>query len=286
MTRNILVGFDGSPESNGALQWAAAEAAARGCPLEIVSCYRLPMATDAYTWTPPDASAAVLETVSDEARIARDAIVADHPALDVNTRVCAGSAAHELVADPAELIVVGASSHRGRSAFWLGSTPRAVVRRAGCPVVVVRCTAGTSGPQRIVVGVDDSEQAAAALHWAAAEADLHGLTLLLVHAWDYPYQTPDASSSQARDLTRIDAARVLDRAVELARDMCGGDVKGELIEGSPASAILAAVRDGDLLVLGSHGRGVLKTGLFGSTVNRVLDEVDVPVAVIRRAEHG
>ena len=285
MTKNILVGFDGSPESNGALQWAVEEAVARGCPLEVVSCYRLPIATDAYTWTPPDTSGALFETVSDEVTTARDTIVADHPALDVTTRVCAGSAAHELVIEPAELIVVGASSHRGASAFWLGSTPRAVVRRAECPVVVVRGVASAGRPQRIVVGVDDSEHAAAALRWAAAEADLHRVTLCVVHAWEYPYQTPDASSSQARDLTRIDAARVLDRAVELARDMCGGDVIGELIEGSPASAILASVRDGDLLVLGSRGRGAWKTGLFGSTVNRVLDEADIPVAVIRNAEH-
>ncbi len=280
------MGFDGSPESNGAVRWAAAEAVARGCPLEIVSCYRLPMATDAYTWTPPDTSGALLETVSDEATKARDTIVANHPALDVSTRVCAGSAAHELVAGPAELIVVGASSHRGASAFWLGSTPRAVVRRADCPVVVVRGAADAGRPQRIVVGVDDSEHAAAALRWAAAEADLHRLTLLVVHAWEYPYPTPDAPSSQARDLTCIDAARVLDSAVELARDMCAGDVNGELIEGSPTSALLASVRDGDLLVLGSRGRGAWKTGLFGSTVNRVLDEADIPVAVTRNAEHG
>lgn len=285
MTKNILVGFDGSPESNEALLWAAAEAAARERPLEIVSCYRLPMATDAYTGTPPDATAAILETVSGEATKARDAVVARHSSLDVSTRVCAGSAAHELVADDGELIVVGASSHRGPLAFWLGSTARAVVRRARCPVVVVRGAAGAGSPQRIVVGVDDSEQALAAVRWAATEADLHRVTLRVVHAWDYQYQTPAGSSSQARDLTRVDAARVLDGAVELARDMCGGDVNEELIEGSPGSAILASVRDGDLLVLGSRGRGAWRTGLFGSTVNNVLDEVDVPLAVVRSEEH-
>jgi len=285
MTKNILVGFDGSPESDGALQWAAAEAAARGCPLEIVSCYRLPIASEAYAWTPPDMSAALMETVTDEVTNARDAIVAIHPALEVSTRVSAGSAAHVLVEDPAELIVVGASSHRGPTAFWLGSTPRIVVRRAGCPVVVVRGASGGERPQRIVVGVDDSEHALAALRWAAAEADLHGVTLLVVHAWDYPYQKPKGSSSKARDLTRIDAARVLDHAVELGRDMCGGDVNGELIEGSPGSVILASVRDGDLLVLGSRGRGAWRAGVFGSTVNSVLDEADVPVAVIRHEEH-
>lgn len=286
MTEHIVVGFDGTPESRSALTWAGEEAEARGCSLEIVSCYRLPIASDAYTWTPPDTTAALVETASGAATAARDEMVANHRSLEVSTRVCAGSAAHELVAEPAQLIVVGASSHSGRSAFWLGSTPRAVVRRAACPVVVVRGAGGADRPQRIVVGIDDSEQALAALNWAGTEADIHHVTLRVVHAWEYPYQTPDAASCQARDLTRIDAARVLDRAVELAREMCGGDVIGELVEGSPGSAILASVRDGDLLVLGSRGRGAWKTGLFGSTVNRVLDEADLPVAVIRSVEHG
>jgi nucleotide-binding universal stress UspA family protein len=182
--------------------------------------------------------------------------------------------------------VLGASSHRGSAAFWLGRTPRAVVRRAECPVVVVRGDARQDDLRRVVVGIDDSEHAIAALRWAAAEADLHDVTLLVLHAWEYPYQNPDGSSSEARDLTRVDAARVLDHAVELGRDMCGGDVIGELVEVSPVSAILDFVGDGDLLVLGSRGRGAWRTGLFGSTVNRVLDEAAVPVAVVRRDDDG
>ena len=53
-----------------------------------------------------------------------------------------------------------------------------------------------------------------------------------------------------------------------------------MIEGTPRAALLGVVRDGDLLVLGSRGRGLLSAGLFGSTVNSVLDRVNVPVAVI------
>src|SRR5207342_2804929 len=155
------------------------------------------------------------------------------------------------------------------------------VRRVACPVVVVRGATPPDGLQRVVVGVDDSQQALAAVRWAAAEADLHRVTLLVVHAWDYPYEMPEGAASHARDLTCVDAARVLNHAVELGRDICGGDVSGKLIEGSPVSAILAAVRDGDLLVLGSRGRGAWKSSLFGSTVNSVLDDANVPVAVIR-----
>ena len=192
-----------------------------------------------------------------------------------------------LVEDPSSeegLIVVGASSHSGASAFWLGSTPRALVRHAKCPVVVVRGASSRTRPDRVVVGVDGSEVAARALVWAAAEADLHGVTLLVVHAWYYPYDLSETSGSHARDLTHVDAARTLDAAVEFARDRCGGDVAGELIEGSATSAVLGAVRDGDLLALGSRGRGVLRAGVFGSTVNSVLDRAVVPVAVVRSTE--
>jgi len=34
-------------------------------------------------------------------------------------------------------------------------------------------------------------------------------------------------------------------------------------------------------VLGSRGRGAVRAGMFGSTVNSVLDEAAVPVAVLR-----
>ena len=101
MTKNILVGFDGSPESNEALLWAAAEAAARERPLEIVSCYRLPMATDAYTGTPPDATAAILETVSGEATKARDAVVA--PALSSGRSTTPESSSNRNRGEPAAL---------------------------------------------------------------------------------------------------------------------------------------------------------------------------------------
>ena len=39
---------------------------------------------------------------------------------------------------------------------------------------------------RIVVGVDDSEQAAAALRWALAEGILRGTTVEVVHSWSPP----------------------------------------------------------------------------------------------------
>jgi nucleotide-binding universal stress UspA family protein len=41
------------------------------------------------------------------------------------------------------------------------------------------------------------------------------------------------------------------------------------------------VRDGDLVVVGWRGRGAVRAGLFGSTVNNVLEQSAVPVVVVR-----
>jgi nucleotide-binding universal stress UspA family protein len=130
------------------------------------------------------------------------------------------------------------------------------------------------------VGIDGSPAATRALEWAAREADLHGATLKVVHIWEYPYAPIGAVESEARDRMQVDAACVLDAAVERAREICGADVDSELLEGSPAMFLPTTVETGDLLVLGSRGRGAVRAGLFGSTVNAVLDEVSVSVAVV------
>ena len=57
-----------------------------------------------------------------------------------------------------------------------------------------------------------------------------------------------------------------------------------MAKSGPVQALLQTIRDGDLLVLGSRGRGTLRASVFGSTVNSVLDRCAVPVAVIRAAD--
>ena len=187
---------------------------------------------------------------------------------------------------PDDLVVVGAARHDGVSAIVLGSTTRRVVRDSPCPVVVVRGAASRGRPDRIVVGVDGSLASERAVRWAGKEADRHHVDLVIVHGWTYAYAPDDARSVQARQLTEIDAACTLDRAVEAARARCGIEVTGRLVENSGVSALLETIRDGDLLVLGSRGRGALRSRLFGSTVNSVLDTCTVPVVVVRAGDDG
>ncbi len=290
MSKDIIVGFDASPEARDAVAWAANEADARSSRLAIVSCCRTSAASEVYSgWDATEAYGGQMESANIEIHDVRSAVLAAHTDLDIRTEVRAGSAGEVLAAaagDDVELIVLGASSHKGSSAFWLGSTPRTVVHGARCPVVVVRGRAGAARPARIVVGTDGSDQATDAVRWAAGEADLHGVPLLVVHAWDYPYDVTPRSGPQARELIELEANLLLRSAVGMAQRSSAAEVSGELIEGTPRAGLLGVAREGDLLVLGSRGRGLLTAGLFGSTVNSVLDRAHVPVAVIPAADES
>lgn len=283
MSKQITVGYDGSAPSAEAVAWAAFEAAARGSRLRIVTCYEIPVMGDAAYWPTGDVYALLLDGAQKSVSAMRAVVAEQHPGLEIVTDASAGPASSALLDDvePEDLVVVGASSHEGASAFWLGSTPRQVVRQSPCPVVVVRGAASRGRPDRIVVAVDGSPASNVALRWAADEADLHGVTLVVLHAWEYPYLPVDTTSTQGRDITRVDAACLLDQSAALARERCAADVVDALVEDSPVSALLATVRDGDLVVLGSRGRGAVRAGLFGSTVNSVLERSAVPVVVVR-----
>jgi nucleotide-binding universal stress UspA family protein len=256
---------------------------ARGASLKIVSCYRIPVTTGAYGWPATSAIEMLLEAAQQSAAHMREMIALAHPGLPISTEVSAGPASSVLVdgEGPGDLVVVGASSHEGAGAFWLGSTPRHVIRHSACPVVVVRGAASRGRPDRIVVGIDGSPAADEALRWAIQEAELHGIELVVVHAWSYPYSPVATTTSQARDLMEIDAACVLDRALETVRERSSVEVAGRLVENATVSALLDTVRDGDVLVLGHRGHSSLVAGLLGSTVNAVVDRCAVPVAIVK-----
>jgi nucleotide-binding universal stress UspA family protein len=284
MTKYITVGYDGTTPSTEAVRWAASEAASRSAELRIVSCYDLPVSGDAMVGAfPAEACVSLLADVETRLEAIKQSVIAEHHDLDVSTVASPGPASSVLVreAGPDDVVVVGASGHSGAAAFWLGSTPRSLARHASCPVVVVRGAATRGKPDRVLVGIDGSPSADEALEWAGDEADRHGVPLVVVHGWHYPYLVSGTSTAQGRDLTEIDAACVLERGVEMARERCATDVTGRLIEASPATALLDAARDGDLLVVGSSGRGALSATFFGSTVNSVLEQAAVPVVVVR-----
>ncbi|MEO7370752.1 MAG: universal stress protein [Ilumatobacteraceae bacterium] len=168
-------------------------------------------------------------------------------------------------ADGADLLVLAVSPSESARLVLLGSLARKAARRSPCPVVIVRGSR-PSAIRRIVVGVDGSSAAAAAIDWACDEACLHRASVQVIH-------------SRERDVGRAEAGCLLDLAVNECRHRTNGIVTGVLTEGAPADALIAASVDADIVAVGSRGRSGFRTRLFGSVALSVAEGADCPVAV-------
>lgn len=140
----------------------------------------------------------------------------------------------------------------------------------------------------IVVGVDHSPGARAALNFALEEARLRQAALRVVHAWQFGYIGATgmegllpAVGGELRDFR--DAAEVaLDATLEDAHAE-KGDVKIErrVVEGAPAAVLVEESRDADLLVVGSRGLGGFAQLLLGSVSQQCAHYAECPVVIVR-----
>lgn len=140
----IVVGVDGSPDSQRALAWAVEEAELRGTPLQIVAVQPIPRTLG---WGgvplqvyPEDEDR---QRVEAGARQALDKVTADREGpltVPVTVEAVIGDAIEELLAagNDADLLAVGSRGAGGFSRLLLGSVSTALVHHADCPVVVVR----------------------------------------------------------------------------------------------------------------------------------------------------
>jgi nucleotide-binding universal stress UspA family protein len=139
----------------------------------------------------------------------------------------------------------------------------------------------------IVVGVDGSPGSLLALDWAYGEALASGAELNVVHAWVCPYTISETSVREVRKPMEIAAVSVLQSSLDsLGRRLTDGSVviHSTLCEKTPAEALLKESAGADLLVVGSRGRGGLRSLVLGSVSRTVLHNAVSPVAVVRAAE--
>ena len=198
MPGTVVVGVDGSEGSLHALDWAIDAAAGRGATLRLVYAMGLPLVTvplggPIRTAPSPEVSQAAKALLEEALRRVQEAA----PSLRAVTEVSRAEAHHALLksAQDAELLVVGSRGYSGVASLFLGSVAQRVASHATCPVVVVPPTSQEAAARRgrVVVGVDGSEHAAAALRFALVEAERLRAELVAVYAW----QAPDALSTRS-----------------------------------------------------------------------------------------
>ena len=135
----------------------------------------------------------------------------------------------------------------------------------------------------IVVGVDESQDAAAALRWAVAEAQLRSCPLTAVMCWGYISQHQGRAEPTAFDPSYDEAAArcALEKLVAPALDGSGVRVTQRVVNDLAARGLLEASTGADLLVVGARGVGGFEALLLGSTSDQCLHHATIPVAVIR-----
>ena len=167
----------------------------------------------------------------------------------------------------------------------------------------------------IVAPIDGSKPSEHALHFASGLAKEHGAKLILVHVLLRGTSVPVMQEladekgfleEVSEDLTNVETIPIatvagvaapmevisdetlekfghllLDRAVATVSDV--KDVQKRIVDGDPAKAILDCVQDeqADLLVIGSHGVGDLKSLLLGSVSHKLIEDAQCPCLVIK-----
>ena len=185
----------------------------------------------------------------------------------------------------AELIVVGPHGRRVGDTL-LGGTADRVIRGATVPCLVVRA------PLRIplrtmIVPVDRSGAASAALQvalqWAVALDDggRPPPRITALHVFPRTLHLPEfeARADEIRDAIAEDVAEVVreggfEGLVEVETSVrWGTSATDEVVERARAGAA-------DLVVLGTHGRGVIRRFLLGSVASGVAQRAPCPVLLV------
>lgn len=134
----------------------------------------------------------------------------------------------------------------------------------------------------IVVGVDDSEGSHRALRWAALEALRRKAALEVVTAWNW-------DATEGVPLAAVDPENMMQlaeqtqlRAIAEVVDTMDPrpPVTRRIVQASATEALAEASQHADLVVVGTHGRGPVKSFLLGSVSLSVIKHASCPVVVM------
>ncbi|HMA37718.1 MAG TPA: universal stress protein [Chloroflexia bacterium] len=301
MQAQILVPLDGSALAEGALAHAQAVAAATGRGLTLLRVVPTPaLVGDAVLGMAmlPDHAAErqVAELTAGEdylhlvaARLPAPVFVAVREG-DPATAIVEYTLKHPQV----ELIAMATHGRTGIGRWVLGSVAEAVLHATPVPVLLIR--PGHDRPaelpppayRTILVPLDSSAFAEQALAPACALAAATGATLVLLAADALVAERAVALGevplwiAQPRAVQSTHLAAYL-RAVAERLGGTGIPIETELAHGQPALAILDASqrRQGDLIVMATHGRQGFQRMRLGSVALQVVQGAAGPVLLCR-----
>jgi nucleotide-binding universal stress UspA family protein len=206
---------------------------------------------------------------------------------DVATSICEVASAQD-----ADLIAMTTHGRSGLQRWIMGSVADRIIRTTQKPVYLVRPgkeVLSGGAPQRILVPLDGSALAEAALAPALELTSNNDAELLLVQAVELPelWGEEFVSAETVAALPSLEEQETLARiylegiAASLRQD--GRIVRIHVETGHPATVVasVAAAQTVDTIVMSTHGRSGLSRWVFGSVAEKVVRTVDCPVLLVR-----
>ena len=249
----VICGVDASDESLEAVRQAARLVSGSG-RLLLVAVVEVDMAVHA-GWAASD----VLSQLKTEAEGALERAHQEIAHLRLaETRLLEGPAPacllREIEREKAGVLCLGTHGHRRIAGILIGSLVTTFLHDAPCSVLVARSPRDAAAfPASILVGIDGSAEAEAALGVASALRDRFGASVRAVVA----------SGGKKVDVEAIRA----------------GHAGAETFAGKPVEVLVQASEEADLLVLGSRGLHGVKA--LGSVSERVAHQARCSVLIVR-----
>jgi nucleotide-binding universal stress UspA family protein len=187
----------------------------------------------------------------------------------------------------ADGIVMGTHGQRGFDRLMLGSVTDRVMRKASCPVLVVRnaprdlMATDKEGRhvhrlRQILFCTDFSENSERALSWAISATEEYDAELTLLHVLE------EASSPAKTEKAIAAATEQLDKLIP-PESRKALKAKTVVRVGKPYRQIIqfAEEEQVDMVAMGVRGRGTLDLAVFGSTTYRLMQLGPCPVLAVQ-----
>ncbi|HZS06825.1 MAG TPA: universal stress protein [Blastocatellia bacterium] len=291
----ILIAYNGSENADAALDDLGRAGLPRRAEVLVLSVYD--------HWLPAPPSFGMVDTSFPEQELreeketlvqaerGRAGIRSLFPDWEAKAGAAIGSPASVIVqrADEwkADLIVVGSHERTALGRLLLGSTSQSVVNHAHCSVRVARGRpVEADTPVRIIIGVDGSKGAEAAINAVAGRHWPPGSEARMVNAaWTAPPVVYDHMVGQVAAWIARENAKVQGMIEEALGKLQGAELLTSVVvrEEEPKKLLLAeAERWGaDSIFVGARGGGAFERFLIGSVSSGVAARAHCSVEIVR-----